>query len=155
MTSPAQQLLRKVADLNYIHTKGDETYQLERKKVTRLPLYTKPINENVNTRFGRLDINELLIKNPEDTFLIKVTGNSMIKAGINTGDILVVDRSLEAVNGNIVVATINDELLVKRLRENEEGTELCSENENFPNIKISQDDKFNIWGVVKSVIKSI
>lgn len=155
MTSPAQQLLRNVANLKYIHTRSDETFQAERKKVTRLPLYTRPVNENVNTKFSKLDLNELLIKHPEDTFLIKVSGNSMIRAGINTGDILVVDRAIEANNGNVVVATINDELLVKRLRISEEGTELCSENENFPNIKISSEDKFNIWGVVKSVIKSI
>jgi D-beta-D-heptose 7-phosphate kinase/D-beta-D-heptose 1-phosphate adenosyltransferase len=111
--------------------------------------------EITQKRNSKLDLNSLLIGNPDCTFLIKVTGDSMTKAGINTGDIILVDRSIKAKTGNIVVATINNKLLVKRLILNENGIELLSENDSFPNIKIKESDKFNIWGVVKSIIKQV
>ena len=62
-----------------------------------------------------LDLNELLIKNPPATFFVKVAGDSMTGAGINDGDILIVDRSIEATNRKIVIAAVNGELTVKRL----------------------------------------
>ena len=154
MLSPAQQLMKNINAYSYSHAKSQELYKSNKIIHKRLPLFAKPKQEEVSTKHSKLDLNEFLIKNPDDTFLIRVTGNSMIKAGINTGDILVVDRSIDTENGKIVVAAINGELLVKRLRYTDDGTELVSENDNFPPIKINEDDEFNVWGVVKSVIKS-
>ena len=62
-----------------------------------------------------IDLNELLIKKPADTFFVKVSGLSMIKAGIQHGDILIVDRSIEPIHNKIVIASLNGELTVKRL----------------------------------------
>lgn len=153
MYSPTQQLLRNIGRIDFEQFKNDKYTQNEKNNAEKLPFYSKPVNENAKN--SKIDLNELLIKNPHSTFLIKVTGNSMINAGITTGDLLVVDRSIKAKNNNIVVATINNELLVKRLKINDDKIELASENENFPNIKINEDDKFNVWGVVKNVIKYV
>lgn len=155
MTSPAQQLLRNIGKYNFEHTKNDEQFYARRTNVSKIPTYVRTEKEITQKRNSKLDLNSLLIGNPDCTFLIKVTGDSMTKAGINTGDIILVDRSIKAKTGNIVVATINNKLLVKRLILNENGIELLSENDSFPNIKIKESDKFNIWGVVKSIIKQV
>jgi DNA polymerase V len=138
----------------------DEIFKTQKQKVYRLPLFVNPKaspfnNQYFTCREGKLDLNEYLVTNPENTFLIRVTGNSMIKAGINTGDILVVDKSLKPSNNKIVVAAINDELLVKRLKISPEGTFLVSENDTFSPIEINGEDKFEIWGVVSSIIKTM
>ena len=104
---------------------------------------------------GKLDLNGFLVKNPSETFLIRVTGDSMLDAGISSGDILVVDRSLEPKSGNIIVASINNELLVKRIRFGQEEIILIPENNKYKPLKISIEDRFEIWGVVTSVIKNI
>lgn len=155
MASPAQQILRNIGKLNYDFDPSNENYQKRRANITKMPVIAKENFENINTKIGQIDLNSLLIKNPNSTFLIKVTGNSMINAGINTGDIILVDRSLEAESGNIIVATINDELLVKRLLIENKLKTLLSENDLFPNIVVKEKDRFTIWGVVKSIIRQI
>ncbi len=162
MVSPSRQIYMSLQkhSVNSGHMKADEVFYSSRLRTKRLPLFIDPAyvpfqRANITVREGKLDLNDYLVRNPESTFLIRVTGNSMIKAGINSGDILVVDRSLEAENGKIVVAAINDQLLVKRLQINEQGTVLVAENDQFSPIIISEDDKFDIWGVVTSVIKSV
>ncbi len=104
---------------------------------------------------GRLDLNEHLVKNPSGTFLIRVTGDSMINAGISSGSILVVDRNNKASNNKIVVASVNDELVVKRLRVTSESVSLVPENDKYQPLVVSKDDKFDIWGVVTSVIRTL
>ncbi len=94
-----------------------------------------------------------LAHNPETSFLIKVSGSSMIGAGIESGDMLLVDRDVEPCDKNVVVAAINNKLLVKRLRHINNDTYLFSENIDFAPIKIMPDDNLDIWGVVKMVIK--
>jgi len=162
MLSPTKQVLNSIGnnELTSSTTKADRMYYTRKNRVNRLPLFANSnsadIKENFSLHEGKLDLNEYLINDPNKTFLIRVTGSSMVKAGINTGDILVVDNSVQAVNGNIVVAAINDELLVKRIKFNDDGSkELISENDTFPPIFVSSDDKFNIWGVVSNVIKSM
>jgi len=155
MASPSQQILKNIGKLNYEFNPTSSTYQSRRANITKMPVMIKENFDNINTKIGNIDLNSLLIKNPNSTFLIKVTGNSMINAGINTGDIILVDRSLEAESGNIIVATINDELLVKRLLINNKIKTLISENDLFPNIIVKEKDRFTIWGVVKSIIRQI
>jgi len=102
----------------------------------------------------KLDLNELLIKRPASTFFVRVAGDSMTGAGISSGDMLIVDRGLEAVDGRIVVAIVNGEFTVKRLRTKAGQISLCPENPNFPVIAITEGMDFEIWGVVAHVIHS-
>ncbi len=100
-----------------------------------------------------LNIDRLLIKNKPSTFLIRAGGDSMINIGIYDGDILVVDRSLEAKKKDIVIASIFGELTVKKLLFDKQGNpQLKSENKNYPNIEIKNKEDLVIWGVVSSVI---
>jgi DNA polymerase V len=99
-----------------------------------------------------LDLNELLIKNPPATFFVRVAGDSMTGAGINNGDTLIVDRSIEAANGKIVIAVVNGELTVKRLVKSNNSYRLIAENPNYAPLEINEESQFEIWGVVTSVI---
>jgi DNA polymerase V len=95
-----------------------------------------------------LDLNDLLIDNPTATFFVRVEGDSMEGAGIFSGDILIVDRSVPATHGKIVVAAVYGEMVVKRLHKTAFQTELVSEQEGYEPIKISDNDDCFIWGVV-------
>jgi DNA polymerase V len=100
----------------------------------------------------QLDLNELLIAHPAATFFVRVEGDSMCEAGIQSGDILVVDRSVEAVSGKIVIAVLNGEFTVKRLKKEKEHIWLLPENSHYPVIKVTSESDFQIWGVVTYVI---
>ncbi len=102
-----------------------------------------------------IDLNELLIKHPAATFFVRVKGDSMINAGIFSGDVLVVDKALDAKNGSIVIAVIDGDLTVKRLHKNAGQVQLVPENDNFPIINITSEMSFQIWGVVKTVIREL
>lgn len=99
-----------------------------------------------------LDLNEHLIQHPAATFFVRVDGDSMKNAYIHRGDILIVDRSLEATNGRIVIAVLNGEFTVKRLHFKNDSIVLESEHPNYPAIPISKDSDFQIWGVVTYII---
>ncbi len=99
-----------------------------------------------------LDLNELLVRRPAATFFVRVEGTSMIGAGIHPGDILVVDRAEEAQDGQIVVAAVDGELTVKRLRRERARVYLQPENPDYRPIEITGDTDLVIWGVVTSVI---
>jgi len=103
----------------------------------------------------KLDLNEHLIKNPAATFFVRVAGDSMTNAGINDNDILVVDRSLEPVNGNIVIAAVNGELTVKRLMKNRGSCRLVAENPAYPDLEIDEETGVEIWGVATYAIHSL
>lgn len=103
-----------------------------------------------------LDFNRDLIRNPEATFYGKMEGDSMIEEGINDGDIAVIDRSVEAQDGDIVVGYINDEFTIKYLylRHRKDGyIKLRPANKDFKPIRIDADDDFEVWGVVIWTIK--
>lgn len=100
----------------------------------------------------KLDLNELMVKRPAATFFVRATGDSMLSAGINTGDILVVDRSLKAVNKSIVVAYLNGEFTVKRFLLKNGRQILAPENSKYQSIVILESDDFEIWGVVTYVV---
>ena len=102
---------------------------------------------------NNLSISELLIKNQLSTFLMKASGESMIEAGINDGDVLVVDRSLEARSRDIVIAIFEGNLTVKRLIIKADGSAILkAENQLYKNILISEYTELEIWGVVTSAI---
>ncbi|MUM77116.1 translesion error-prone DNA polymerase V autoproteolytic subunit [Pseudodesulfovibrio sp. F-1] len=102
-----------------------------------------------------LDLNEYLAPRPEATFFVRVAGDSMTGAGIHHGDILVVDRSLAARPGHVVIARINGEFTVKRLRSTATGMELAPENPDYAPTPITPDTDFEIWGVVRHVLHAL
>ena len=102
---------------------------------------------------NNLSISELLIKNQLSTFLMKASGESMIEAGINDGDVLVVDRSLEARSRDIVIAIFDGNLTVKRIIIKADVSAILKyENPLYKNILISEYTELEIWGVVTSAI---
>jgi DNA polymerase V len=101
---------------------------------------------------SQLDLNQHLIQHPAATFFVRVNGDSMLDAGIHHGDMLVVDRSLQPKNTNVIIAVINGELLVKRLKQENGRLFVVPENKNFPTIEIHEGSNFEVWGVVTYVI---
>jgi DNA polymerase V len=100
----------------------------------------------------RLDLNEHLVLHPQATFFMRVKGDSMTGAGIHDGDLLIVDRSLEPVTGRVVVAALDGELAVKRLRRRHGRVILTSENPAYPDVVVAEDRELQIWGVVAYVV---
>lgn len=99
-----------------------------------------------------LDLNEHLIKHPSATFYARAKGDSMINVGINDGDLLVVDRSLEIYDNCIAVCIIDGEFTVKRLKKTTNKILLVPENEEYKTIEISKFNDFEVWGIVSYVI---
>ena len=104
---------------------------------------------------GKLDLNKHLVKNPAATFFVRVSGDSMTGAGIHDGDLLVVDRSKEPKSGNVIIAVLNGELTVKRMRIKRGKYSLEPENENYSVQKITKDMEFEVWGVVTNVVHAL
>jgi DNA polymerase V len=104
---------------------------------------------------GKLDLNKHLIRNPAATFFVRVTGDSMEGAGIHHGDLLIVDRSIESKDKNIVIAAINGELTVKKIRIKGRKITLEPENKNYPIQEIAENTEFEVWGVVTNVIHKL
>jgi DNA polymerase V len=103
----------------------------------------------------KLDLNELLIKHPVATFFVRAIGDSMVGAGIHCGDLLVVDRSLEARDRSVVIAVVNGELTVKRIRIRKKKITLEPENESYRAQEINENMEFEVWGIVTSVIHKL
>ena len=99
-----------------------------------------------------INIQDYIVKNKEATFCVKVEGTSMTKAGINTGDIMIVDRSLNPKHNDIVLAVIDGEFTVKRLAVNNESIYLMPENDSFSPIQINESMDFQIWGIITHII---
>lgn len=126
----------------------------------KLPLYSSkvaagfpsPAEDHIA---NRLDLNEYLIKHPAATFLVKVTGDSMINAGIHENDILIVDRSIPPREGKIVIIAIDGQLTVKRLQKKNNKYFLIAENPHYPPIEIKDFQDTLIWGVVTQVLHAV
>ncbi|WP_299112512.1 translesion error-prone DNA polymerase V autoproteolytic subunit [uncultured Winogradskyella sp.] len=103
----------------------------------------------------RLSLDDELVKNKEATFYARVSGQSMIGAGLDDNDLLVIDRSLEPENNKIAVCFLDGEFTVKRLRVSDGEVWLQPENPDYPIIKITEDNNFMIWGIVTNVIKKL
>jgi DNA polymerase V len=102
-----------------------------------------------------LDLNTYLVHHPSSTFFLRVSGDSMMDAGIFNGDLLIVDRSLEATSGKIVIAAVNGELTVKRLQKTPQGIFLMAENPEYAPIALKDSDHIQIWGVVIYTIHAL
>jgi len=102
-----------------------------------------------------IDLNKELVKNPSATFYGRVKGDSMKNAGLEDGDLLIIDKSLEPINNKIAVCFIDGEFTVKRIKIEANIIWLLAENEAYKPIKVSADNEFVIWGIVTTVIKKV
>lgn len=102
---------------------------------------------------NRLDLTEILVPHPQASFLIRVAGSSMQDMGINDGDLLVVDRALKAMHGDIVVAVVDGDFTVKQLHQRAGRIRLKAANPTFPDIVPKEGQTIEVWGVVTSGIK--
>lgn len=102
-----------------------------------------------------IDLNEQLIRNKPATFFFKMKGDAMKDAGVFDNDILIVDRSVKLVNGKIIVAILNGELLVRRFHKNFSSAFLIPENNRYKNINLAEFTNFSVWGVVTYVIHPV
>jgi DNA polymerase V len=102
-----------------------------------------------------IDLNRELITNPASTFCARVVGNSMVDSGINEGDLLLIDKSLDPHDGDIAVCFIDGEFTVKRISIKSDGVYLVPANRKFPEIHVPQDSNFIIWGIVSHIIKKL
>ncbi len=101
---------------------------------------------------SKLDLNDLLVENPTATYYVRVIGDSMLEAGIFSGDLLIVDRSIEVSNNSIVVAHIDGEFTVKRIKKIKKKLFLQAENINYKPIEITEEMGFDLFGVVTHTI---
>jgi len=134
-----------------------DIYKADNSSVVPLPIFLA----NVQAGFPSpaedyldktLDLNELLVAHPAATFFVRVMGDSMQNAGIFSGDVLIVDRSLEALENAIIIAMINGEFTVKRLLRKEGRVFLAPENPSYPILEVTPQSDFQVWGVVTYVI---
>ena len=102
-----------------------------------------------------LDLHKLAVRNPPATFFLRVMGDSMIGAGIHSGDLLVVDRSAHPASGKVVVAIVDGELTIKRLVKRKGKTYLCPENPSYPEIDVSDREETSVWGVATYVLHQL
>jgi DNA polymerase V len=102
-----------------------------------------------------IDLNEQLIRNKPATFFMKVSGNSMINAGIYDGDIVIVDRSIKPQNGKIVIAVIDGDMLIRRYEKTMNSLRLIPETPKLSPIDVSEFMDFKIWGVVSCIIRNV
>ncbi|MEO0853598.1 MAG: translesion error-prone DNA polymerase V autoproteolytic subunit [Cyanobacteria bacterium J06648_11] len=138
-------------------TKVAEVYRPNRSVRYSLPLMTCPVQAGFPSPAtdyieGKLSLDKHLIQNPVATFFVRVTGDSMLGAGIHPGDLLVVDRALEPRDGKVIIAIVDGELTVKRLQLERDRLLLAPENPNYPVMEIGELTDFEVWGVVTNVI---
>ena len=125
----------------------------------RMPFYSDPVKAGFPSPAQdyverTLDLNELCIRHPNATFFVRVEGDSMIEAGIYDGDVLVVDRSIDAEHGDVVVAAVGSEFTVKQLY-TQPRLQLLARNPAYPPITLREGDELNIFGVVTNVIRQM
>jgi DNA polymerase V len=143
-----------------MHTLFDAIYKPLFSTKQKRPLFLVPVPAGFPSPAddyleGALDLNEYLIKHKAATFFWRVTGDSMIGAGIHSGDLLIVDRSLEPQTGNVIIAVLDGELTVKRIEMHDGRLFLVPENPDYPLIPVTEEQSFQVWGVVKHVIHSL
>ena len=138
-------------------TRVSAIWGFEARSKIEIPLFTAGVSAGFPSPADdfidkKLDLNEFLISHPSATFFVRVEGTSMIEAGIHPGDILIVDKALEASPGNIVIALIEGEFTVKRFQRTEGRCFLLAENPSFKPIEITEGMRVEVWGVVTYVI---
>jgi DNA polymerase V len=139
------------------HTDVLDIYVLEESILANIPIFTNSVQAGFPSPaedYMDLDLNlqDHLIQNPSATFCVRAVGESMKNAGIKSGDIMLVDKSLTPKNRSIVLAVIDGEFTIKRVNVSEKELYLIPENENFSPIKITQEMDFQVWGIVTYII---
>ncbi len=138
-------------------TRVSAIWGFEARKKLEIPLFTAGVSAGFPSPADdfidkKLDLNEFLISHPSATFFVRAEGTSMIEAGIHPGDILIVDKALEAGSGSIVIAVIEGEFTVKRFQRTGGRCFLLAENPSFKPIEITEGMRVEVWGVVTYVI---
>lgn len=136
---------------------GCEIYDFEERFSLKVPLALAPVPAGFPSPADdyidkKLDLNEYLIPHPAATYFMRVKGDSMVNAGIHSGDILIVDRAVEAADKKVVIAFIDGEMTVKRIRRSGHRLYLMPENPEYDPIQIGPEQDFELWGVVTHVI---
>lgn len=140
------------------------TSLIELRKIELNESLVLPLTEKISAGFPspaedfldlHIDLNKEFIKHPNATFFGKVSGDSMIDAGLNDGDLLIIDKSLDPKNNSIAVCFLDGEFTVKRVLRQKDQLWLVAENKNYKPIPIYSENDFIIWGVVTTVIKKI
>jgi DNA polymerase V len=103
---------------------------------------------------GRLDLNDILIRHPQASYLMRMTGHSMRDAGIDDGDLAVVDRAIDAAHGHVVIAVVGDDFVCRRLHRSGSDVRLCAADSGCADLRADDGQEFQVWGVVTNVIKS-
>lgn len=103
----------------------------------------------------RISLDKVAVKNEAATFYARVAGQSMIGAGLDDGDLLVIDRSLEPQDGKIAVCLIDGDFTVKRLKVEKDCVWLIAENKRYKPIQVTEENELMIWGIVTHVLKAL
>tara|TARA_B100001989_G_C24533609_1_gene463054 strand:+ start:705 stop:1127 length:423 start_codon:yes stop_codon:yes gene_type:complete len=103
----------------------------------------------------RISLDKELVKNKEATFYARVSGDSMVGGGLDDGDLLIIDRSLNPENGKIAICFIDGDFTVKRIKKEKDKFYLIPENKKYKPIELKEENQFLVWGVVTFVIKSL
>jgi len=138
-------------------TKTLELYASENSTTLNMPYFENGVSAGFPSPAedhtqSKIDLNNLLIENPSATYYVRVNGDSMLGAGIVNGDLLIVDRSIEVTNNCIVVAHVDGEFTVKRIKKVKKKTFLQAENNNYKPIEITKEMDFELFGVVAHAI---
>ena len=139
------------------HTNYFDFYSVDKTAFENIPLFEGSVSAGFPSPADDymdmdLDLHDHLVKNPSSTFCVKAIGESMKDARIQSGDVMIVDRSLEPENRSIVLAVIDGEFTVKRVNVNDKELYLIPENDTFTPIRITEEMDFQIWGVVTFII---
>jgi DNA polymerase V len=137
-----------------------EFYTIDNQTCAAIPLVNTAVMAGFPSPAGdfmdmSIDLNKELVRHPYSTFYARVKGNSMQGAGIDDGDLLVIDKSLEPADGKVAVCFIDGEFTVKRIQRDTDCCWLVAENDAFKPIRVTADNDFVIWGIVVHVIKTL
>ena len=139
-------------DLYYAEYTGSKDFSQEKVHTARATGFGAPTDDYAERG---IDLNEHLIKNKPATYFMRVNGNAMVGAGIHNGDVVIVDRSLKARNGKVVIAVLNGEMLIRRYEEYNRKVRLIPETPNLSAIDVDPCADFWVWGVVTYAIHSV
>jgi DNA polymerase V len=154
-TQPSQSAPMKVVDTPKPAIKPAQPMPKEAPVPTDSKLKASPLARKLSSEKG-IDLNEKLVKNKSSTFFLKISGEAMINAGIFNGDVLIVDRSIKAINGKIVVVVLNGEMLVRRFEKTFNRVRLIPETQRLSIIEVDPGScEFSVWGVVTYAIHSV
>ena len=137
--------------------KNLDLFQFTQKKKILTPIFIDSVSAGfpspaTDYMEDKLDLNEYLIKHPAATFIVKAKGPSMMNAGILSGDLLIIDRSITPKSNRIVIASIFGDLTVKKLQKKGNSLFLLSANSDYPSIEVKEEMECFIWGVVTYII---